>query len=191
MKKTLIVIGSVSVLYIFVSYILPNFIGIPLAAYHSQKNWTENIKELNESNIDSIRRFPSPLGVVSDYENIFSEDEVLNLTKIITNYEKATTRQIAFITLKSIEPYNNIIDYSTDLANEWGIGKVKENNGILIILSSNLRKIRISTGYGTEKILTDEICKEIIDNTIIPEFKQGEYYTGIEKGILAIINKWR
>ncbi|GAA4239678.1 hypothetical protein GCM10022291_34970 [Postechiella marina] len=53
-----------------------------------------------------------------------------------------------------------------------------------------MRKIRISTGHGTEKILTDEICKKIIDQTIIPEFKNGDYYSGIEKGITELIAKW-
>jgi len=58
------------------------------------------------------------------------------------------------------------------------------------VLCNPLRKIRISTGYGTENILTDEICQKIIDEKIIPEFKKGNYYEGIEIGIIELIDKW-
>ncbi|REH45858.1 TLP18.3/Psb32/MOLO-1 phosphatase superfamily protein [Tenacibaculum gallaicum] len=60
-----------------------------------------------------------------------------------------------------------------------------------IVFSKTLRKIRISTGIGTEHILTDEICKDVIEKTIIPKFKKGEYYLGIEKGITELIAKWQ
>ena len=111
--------------------------------------------------------------------------------KIISEYEEKTTREIAIVTVNSIEPYENISDYSTDLANEWGIGNSETDNGLLILFSKNLQEIRISTGYGTEKILTDELCKKVIDETIIPEFKKGDYYSGIEKGMTELIKKWK
>ncbi len=60
----------------------------------------------------------------------------------------------------------------------------------MILFSKNLREIRISTGSGTEQKLTDEICKNVIDKTIIPEFKNGEYYSGIESGLNELIKLW-
>ncbi len=195
MKKALIIVGSIGILYVFAAFILPRFVAVPFAAYNSKKVWTEHEKELSETKsseivIDTLGSFPFPIGSVSDYENVFSETQISELAEIIANYEKETTREIAIVTIKTIEPYDNITDYSTDLANEWGIGKPETDNGLLILFSKNLREIRISTGFGTERKLTDEICKNVIDKTIIPKFKSGEYYNGIENGLVELIKLW-
>ncbi|GFZ85417.1 hypothetical protein GCM10011531_15720 [Aquaticitalea lipolytica] len=194
-KKILIIIGSVGILYFLLSYILPAFVAVPFAAYNSKKAWAEHEKEYSETKSDlvlgSIGDFPFPIGSVSDYEKVFNDVQISNLTKIISEYEEKTTREIAIVTVNSIVPYENISDYSTDLANEWGIGNSETDNGLLILFSKNLQEIRISTGYGTEKILTDELCKKVIDETIIPEFKKGDYYSGIEKGMTELIKKWK
>ena len=196
MKKILIIVGSIVILYVFAAFILPIFVAVPFAAYNSKKAWTEHEQEYSETKssklvLDSISNFPFPIGSVSDYEKVFNDNQILNLTKIISEYEEKTTREIAIVTINSIEPYNNINDYSTDLANEWGIGKSETDNGLLILFSKNLRKIRISTGYGTEKILTDELCKKVIDEIIIPEFKKRNYYNGIEMGMTELIKNWK
>ena len=181
-KKILIGIGSIIVLYVFASFIFPNYIGIPFTAYQSQKEWKE---------ADSITKFPKPIGFVNDFEQIFTIEQRQLLEMKLTEYEKSTTREFVIITIDSIKPYENIKNFATDLSNEWGIGKKETNNGIAIVMSKSLRQIRISTGLGTEKILTDEICKNIIDQTIIPEFKNGDYYSGIEKGITELMSKWK
>ncbi|EAQ37920.1 hypothetical protein MED134_14306 [Dokdonia sp. MED134] len=194
MRKVVTVIGIISFLFFFASYILPNLIGVPLAAYNSYRVWNDSnessSKKVGTPSKENLLRFPTPLGVVSDYEGIFSEEQNSSLTKILNDYEEATSREIVIVTIDSITPYHNLKDYSTDLGNEWRIGKVKSNNGLLIVMSKNLRKIRITTGYGTEKILTDKICKKIIDSTIIPEFRRGDYYVGVEKGVQALKSKW-
>jgi uncharacterized protein len=69
--------------------------------------------------------------------------------------------------------------------------KKNKNNGIVIGLSKGHRTIRISNGYGIEPILSDKETKKIIDEIIIPEFKNERYYEGIRKGILKIIEKGR
>ncbi len=61
----------------------------------------------------------------------------------------------------------------------------------MIVISNQLGRIRICTGTGTEKILTDEICNTILEENIIPNFKNGEIYKGIESGINALIEKWK
>ncbi len=195
MKKALIGIGFIGILYVFISFILPKYVGVPMAAYESYRIWKEHEKEYfqkkaNSPVFDSIRNFPVPIGSISDYENVFSKDQINTLTTIIADYEQKTTREIAIVSIQAIEPYDNIAAYTIDLSNEWGIGKAETNNGLLILFSTNLRKIRIATGLGTEKILTDTICKRIIDQVIIPEFKKGNHYNGIEKGLIALINAW-
>ncbi|WOD45254.1 TPM domain-containing protein [Hwangdonia lutea] len=194
-KKILIITGSIGVLYMLLAFVLPKFVAAPFAAHQSKNVWTENEKDYSESKssnlvLDSIGNFPLPMGYVSDFEKIFSERQISHLTKIITDYEQKTTREIAIVTISSIEPYGNMKDYSTDLANEWKIGKPEKDNGLIILFSKNLRQIRIATGTGTEQKLTDEICKSVLDNTIIPEFKKGHYYSGIESGLNQLILLW-
>ncbi|NJM80630.1 MAG: TPM domain-containing protein [Flavobacterium sp.] len=71
-------------------------------------------------------------------------------------------------------------------AQEWGIGQAKEDNGVLVLLSKNDREIWISPGYGLEQYLTAGITGEIVRNVIIPEFKAGSYFNGLDKGTTAI-----
>lgn len=135
--------------------------------------------------------FPKPIGIINDYGKIFSESQRTELSKILYNYDKETTRQIVVITIDSIKPYQNIQKYATDLGNEWGIGNTEKNNGLTIVVCNPCRQIGIATGTGTELILTDEICKNVIDQTIIPEFKNGNFYNGIKNGVVELIKKWK
>ncbi|PKH52908.1 hypothetical protein CXF68_20360 [Tenacibaculum sp. Bg11-29] len=193
MKKALIIIGSIGILLIFILYAFPKIIGIPIAYYNSNQALNENGKPATELTvgIDSITNFPKPIGYVNDFENIFTNDERIKLDKTIGAYQIESTNEIAIVTISSIEPYENIKKYATELSNEWGIGKAEKNNGLLILFSQSLGKIQISTGTGTEKILTDEICKKVIDQIIIPEFKKGDFHSGIKKGLEELIIKWK
>jgi uncharacterized protein len=131
--------------------------------------------------------FPKSVGYVNDFEDILTEEEEKELTTIIKKLESQTTDQISIVTLSSLDPYENIGDYSLDLANHWGVGTKEKNNGILIALGKGLRKISIQNGYGIEKRLTDSETKHIITEVMIPEFKNDKYYEGLTKGIKAII----
>ncbi len=135
--------------------------------------------------------FPKPIGIINDYGQIFTESQRTELTKILYDYDIETTRQIVVVTIDSIKPYNNIQKYATDLGNDWGIGTTEKNNGLTIVVCNPCRQIGIATGTGTELILTDEICKNVINQTIIPEFKKGAYYTGIKNGVAKLIEKWK
>ncbi|WP_405377578.1 TPM domain-containing protein [Nonlabens sp. Asnod3-A02] len=141
--------------------------------------------DLGESDLPKLKR------QVNDYEFVFTMEQLENLTLKIREFEQNTTNQIAIVSIKSIGKYTDFDKFAIDLSNYNGIGLKEKDNGLSIVFSKNLRKIRISTGIGTEKILTDEICKNIIDQTIIPEFKDGNYYNGIEKGLTELIAKWK
>lgn len=134
--------------------------------------------------------FPEPIGYVNDFENILNKEQETQLTNFLSVYEQNTTNEIAVITINSIEPYSDFEQYAIDLSKSWGVGKREKNNGLTIVFSKSLRKIRISTGTGTEKILTDKICKQVIDQIIIPKFKKGEFYDGILLGLAELIKKW-
>ncbi|SDX59040.1 uncharacterized protein SAMN05216556_1592 [Aequorivita viscosa] len=80
---------------------------------------------------------------------------------------------------------------ATDLGKYWGVGTAEKDNGLIILLCKPCQKIGIATGFGTELILTDQICKNVIDQTIIPEFKNGKFYDGIKNGVAELIEKWK
>lgn len=142
------------------------------------------------STIEKFRNTKSKGLIINDYDNLFTTIQINELSDIINNYNLKTTRQIVLVTIDSITPYTDIQKYATDLSNYWGVGTSEKNNGLTILLCKSCKKITIVTGTDTQLILTDEICKKVIDETIIPEFKQGNYYTGIKNGILELINMW-
>ena len=121
----------------------------------------------------------------------FRASERKELSDIIYHYNIETTRQIVVVIIDSISPYSDIQKFATDLSNYWGVGDAEKNNGLTIVMCNTCRKIGISTGTGTELILTNEICKKVIDQTIIPEFKNGNFYNGIKNGVVELIEKWK
>lgn len=138
----------------------------------------------------SCGRNHSKTSYVLDNELIFTKNENAVLSEKLARYDRKTTNQVMIITTPSIKPYDNIADYGTYTFNEIGIGTKEKNNGLLIVISNHLHKVRISTGYGTEKILTDSICQVIIDQVMIPEFKKGAMYTGTSNAVDTIMAWW-
>jgi len=128
--------------------------------------------------------------IVLDSSHLFSFDEKNNLAIKIINYEKKSTNQIAILTIDSLPKGISLLKYASDVANFWGVGQKDKDNGLLIAISKFDRDIAISTGYGTERIITDSMCQRIIDYTIIPQFKTKNYYKGINNALDSIIYKW-
>jgi uncharacterized protein len=128
---------------------------------------------------------------VYDYANILSPTEKAQLEEKLIKYSDSTTTQIVIITIESLK--NEDIGILTPKwAQQWGIGgTAKNDNGVLILLSKAERKIWISPGYGLEDRLTAGIGGEISRNIIIPEFKKGNYYKGLDKGTDAIIDVFK
>jgi uncharacterized protein len=127
---------------------------------------------------------------VYDFENILSEDQEHTLDSIIRDYEKKTTNEIAIITVADIANSPKMAHYATEIGDSLGIGKPDKNNGLIIMMSSNMRETFIATGYGVEDILKDEICKVIVDSFMIPYFKNQEYFEGIKSGLDECMNRW-
>lgn len=133
--------------------------------------------------------FPQPVGYVNDFEEIFSENQIKELTSLINGHYAETTNQIAIVTIGSIDPYENINEFTIDLANYWRIGHNDQKNGVLIAFSTKLKKVRIQNCIGIEHKLSDHEIVDITENIIIPEFKTSNYFEGVKKGLLAVINK--
>lgn len=144
-----------------------------------------NSKGLTESTPDT--QFPEYRGWVNDFDGILNKKEEKTLAAKIVQHKKRFGDQIAIVTLKDIQSYQNLESYSLDLANFWGVGETGKNNGILIAVCPSCREVYIQNGDGVMQRLSNEETREIIDSQMLPEFKSQNYYTGINKGLDAII----
>lgn len=122
---------------------------------------------------------------VYDYANLLSASQKTALENKLINYSDSTSTQIVIATVETIN--NEDIGVLTPKwAQKWGIGQAKEDNGVFILLANKERKIWIAPGYGVEHLITAGIGGEITRNIIIPEFKKGDFYSGLDKGSDAI-----
>lgn len=124
---------------------------------------------------------------VYDYVNLLSTSEKSSLEQKLIRYSDTTSTQIVIAIIATTKG-ENIGLLTPKWAQEWGIGQAKEDNGVFILLARDDRKIWISPGYGVEDRLTAGITGELIRNVIIPEFKKGDYYQGLNKGSDAIFD---
>ena len=133
----------------------------------------------------NIPKKPELQTSVYDYVNLLSASEKNDLEQKLIKYSDTTSTQIVVAIIASTEGEN--INYlGAQWGHAWGIGQAKEDNGILILLAKDDRKIAINSGYGVEHLLTDALSKRIIEQDIIPYFKQNNYYGGLNRGVDAI-----
>lgn len=130
---------------------------------------------------------PSFQTSVYDYADVLNPTEEKELESKLIRYSDSTSTQIVVISVEDLKG-EDIGILTPKWAHEWGIGQEKEDNGILILLAKTERKIWIAPGYGVEDRLTAGINGELIRNIIIPEFKAGSYYSGLDKGADAIFD---
>jgi uncharacterized protein len=131
--------------------------------------------------------FPSRSNhLVTDYTNTLSPQEQNQLESKLVDFNNATSTQIAIVIMTSIGGYE-VNDYAAQLGEKWGVGQKGKNNGILILLSMETHDVSIQIGYGLEGAAPDMLAKRIIENEMIPSFKQGDFYSGLEKGTNALM----
>lgn len=118
--------------------------------------------------------------------NVLSDAEKNHITQKLINYADSTSTQIVVVTLPTTGG-EYINRYAADLAHKWGIGQKDKDNGILLLIAVDDRDVNISTGYGTEHLMTDAMSKRIIETQILPEFRKGNYFAGIDKATTSIM----
>ena len=127
---------------------------------------------------------------VYDYAKLLSDSEKQQLEEKLVRYSDSTTTQIVVVIVDNIKG-EDIEILAPKWGQEWGIGQAKQDNGVLILLAKEERKIWIAPGYGVDDRLIAGITGEIVRNIIIPEFKAGSYYNGLDKGADAIFDVLR
>lgn len=132
-------------------------------------------------------KLPKPVDSVNDLEQLFSIAEMVCLKKLIGQYNRMLGIKISVVSLN--EDYTtteNFDAYSLKIAYRWGFAD-PESKDVLFCISRSLNMVRINTGYGLERILSDEETAEIIQNVIIPNYKLGNYFEGTTAGINQIM----
>jgi uncharacterized protein len=140
--------------------------------------------------VAQAQTFPPLTGRVVDAANIIPDDQEAALTAKLDALEKESSRQLVVATVPSLEGYD-IADYGYRMGRNWAIGQKDQNNGSILLVAPNDRKVRIEVGYGLEPILTDAFSSVIINTQIIPSFKAGDFSGGINAGTDAIIAQLR
>ena len=129
---------------------------------------------------------PNPAKLVNDYANTLTADQAHSLENKLISFDDSTTNQIIVVIVPNLNG-KDVADAAIELGRNWGVGGKKNNNGVVLLISIEDRKLNISPGYGLEKSLPDVVCQQIIDNYIKPNFKGNDFYGGINQGTDAII----
>jgi len=132
--------------------------------------------------------FPKLTGRVVDAANIIPDSDEAALTQKLEAVETASSRQLVVATVPSLQGHD-IADYGYQLGRTWGIGQKGANNGMLLLVAPNEKKVRIDVGYGLEPIMTDALSHQIITQQILPAFKRGDFPGGINAGADSIIEQ--
>lgn len=157
---------------------LKHFILISLTILLSQVNYAQfKIPELPDKNKQTS---------VYDSANLLNNYEKNYLEEKLIKYADSTSTQIVIATVPTLNG-DDISLTATQWAHQWGVGQADKDNGVFILVASEDREIDISTGYGIEYRLTDLMAERILNRIILPEFKRGDYFSGLHKGTDAII----
>lgn len=130
--------------------------------------------------------YPALTGRVVDNADLLSAEDERTLTIDLQALEDKSTDQVVIVTLPSLQGFE-IEEFGYRLGRHWGIGQKDKDNGVLLIVAPNERKVRIEVGRGLEPLLTDALSKIIIENAILPRFRNGDFPGGIKAGVRDII----
>lgn len=126
--------------------------------------------------------YPQPTGLVNDFANVLNAEQKTSLEQNLTDFKSKTGNEIAVVTIKSLND-DVIENAAVQIFEQWKIGQKDKDNGVLLLVTIDDRKLRIEVGYGLEPVLTDAKAGDIIRNAITPEFKKNNYYQGILNGV--------
>ena len=129
---------------------------------------------------------PRPARLVNDFAGILSASQRQTLESALVAYDDSTSTQIAVVTVPTLNDYD-VADYAVQLGEKWGIGRKQKDNGLLLLVAPNERKVTIQVGYGLEGAIPDATAKTIISQRIIPYFKQNNYPGGIAAGVQGLM----
>lgn len=124
---------------------------------------------------------------VTDQIGLLSASQINTIESQLQTLEKEKGSQVVVLIVDSSKP-ETIEQFSIRVADKWKIGRGDPDDGVLLLVAKSDRKIRIEVGYGLEGAIPDALAKRIVDNLMVPHFRDGDYYLGIEEGVESIIS---
>lgn len=137
-----------------------------------------------------IPKQPNPPRLVNDLAGILAPDQLQKLESQLRVFNDSTSNQIAVVTVKS---FNGLTanDMAQQIGSKWAVGQKKYNNGVVVLIkpktATEKGEAAIAAGYGLESVLPDATCKRIVDQIMVPAFKQGDYFAGITAGTTYVM----
>ena len=129
----------------------------------------------------------SPQAWVNDYAGVFSKEQASSLNQKLNGFEYRSSTQIFVVTVADNGGYP-VSDLSQRIGEAWGVGQKGKDNGLLILVDMQDRDVFITTGYGLEEFVPDAIASRIVQNEILPAFKQGAYFEGVDAAANVLIS---
>jgi uncharacterized protein len=129
---------------------------------------------------------PKLPGRILDQAGLINAATEQRINKLLAGHEQASSNQVIVVTLKDLQGYS-IEQAGVDMGRAWGVGQKDQDNGILLILAQAERKVRIEVGYGLEGTITDAVSATIVQQIMLPMFKQGDINGGLLAGTQAIV----
>ena len=167
-------------IYHLVENAMKNFLYLILIVLFAGQTFAQNIPDP-----------PNPPRLVNDFANVLTPEQVNQLESELTAYAQSTTTQIVIVTVSSLDGYD-IADYSFRLGEKWGIGQRGKDNGVVIVFRPKTEResgrVFIAVGYGLEGIIPDAIANRIINNEMIPRFREEDIFGGLSQGVQVIMS---
>ena len=129
---------------------------------------------------------PEPARFVNDYANMLSASDEGALEQKLLDFDEQSSTQIVIVTIETLAGHP-IEEYSIELAETWGIGQRGLDNGVLLLMAKNEREVRIEVGYGLEGAIPDAIARRIIADSLVPNFRRGDFFAGFDRATDELI----
>jgi uncharacterized protein len=127
---------------------------------------------------------------VTDYAGVLGDEEAVRITSTLAVFEDETSCEFAVLTVPTLQG-ERIESFSLRVARSWGLGKVGASNGLLIVLAHNDRTARIEVADGLLEVIPDGLSLKIMDEMMVPAFRDGRYADGIEAGLRSLMEAIR
>ncbi len=130
---------------------------------------------------------PTPPNHFNDFAGVVRRETAQKLNSQLADFERETSNQLVVAIYPKLESNSSVDDYAVRVAQRWAVGRKDKKNGAVLFMFQQSRDIRIVTGYGLEAVLPDALCKQIIENEMVPRFRAGDFDAGLTAGVQAMI----
>lgn len=131
---------------------------------------------------------PAATGHINDYSNVISDETESSLEELLTSLSDNQNLEIAVLTIPSTQPLD-ITQYGIKVGDAWKVGDAETDTGVIFIVATEDRQVRIEVGSGAEAHITDSRAGQILDEDVVPFLKNGDWDGGIKSGVISIVEE--